>query len=75
MRYALVGLVTLCLAGSKPLEAGQPVDAPSLVLSRVTVIDATGSAPRPDMTVVIDKGRIAVLGKSDTVVVPPRAAW
>ena len=43
MRYALVGFVTLYLAGSKPLEAGQPVDAQPLVVSRVTVIDATGA--------------------------------
>jgi len=36
----------------------------SLVLSHVTVIDATGASAQPDRTVVITGGRIAEIGKS-----------
>jgi imidazolonepropionase-like amidohydrolase len=39
----------------------------SLVLTHVTVIDATGAAPKPDMTVVIQAGRIADIGKRVSV--------
>jgi imidazolonepropionase-like amidohydrolase len=38
--------------------------AQSLIIKNVTVIDATGAAPRPGMTVGIDGGRITVIQKS-----------
>lgn len=36
-----------------------------LAIRNFTVIDATGAAPRPHMTVVVDGSRIAVIGQSD----------
>jgi hypothetical protein len=35
--------------------------AQSLVIKRVTVIDATGKSAQPDMTVVIEQRRIAAV--------------
>jgi imidazolonepropionase-like amidohydrolase len=40
-----------------------PVLSQSLVLSHVTVIDATGAPAQPDMTVVLTGGRIAEIGR------------
>jgi imidazolonepropionase-like amidohydrolase len=42
----------------------------SLVISHVTVIDATGAAAQPDMTVVITGDRITALGKTGKVSLP-----
>jgi imidazolonepropionase-like amidohydrolase len=44
-----------------------------LVLTNVTVIDATGARSRPEMTVVITRGRIATLGKANDVRLPEGA--
>jgi imidazolonepropionase-like amidohydrolase len=44
-----------------------------LVLRHVTVIDATGAPAQPDMTVVINRGRIVDLGKTTEVSVPRNA--
>jgi imidazolonepropionase-like amidohydrolase len=41
-----------------------------LIITHVTVIDATGSAPKPDQTIVIAAGRIIEIGKSNKVRVP-----
>jgi imidazolonepropionase-like amidohydrolase len=72
MQYP-IALLVLFVAGGRNLEADHALDAAPLVLSGVTVIDGTGAAPRPDMAVVIDKRRIAELGKVGAVVVPERA--
>jgi hypothetical protein len=72
MQYPIALLVVFA-AGGRQLDADRALDAAPLVLSGVTVIDATGAAPRPHMAVVIDKGRIADLGKVGTVVAPERA--
>jgi len=45
----------------------------TLVLSRVTVIDMTGSPPQSDMTVVITGNRIVALGKTSKISVPKNA--
>lgn len=37
----------------------QPTEAQPLVISNITVIDATGSPPRPGMSVIVRDGRIA----------------
>jgi imidazolonepropionase-like amidohydrolase len=45
----------------------------TLVIKHVNVIDATGTPPQADMTVIIRDGRIVALGKS-AAVQPPAAA-
>jgi imidazolonepropionase-like amidohydrolase len=50
-----------------PFPAAQSVrDAKTLAITHVTVIDATGAAPRPDMTVTVRGGRIVEIGKSSS---------
>jgi urease alpha subunit len=64
--------VLLCWA----LLLARPVPASgqrSLVLTHVTVIDATGAAAKPDMSVVISGGRIVGLGKAGRVRLPKDA--
>ena len=46
---------------------------PATALAHVTVIDGTGAAPQPDMTVVIRNGVIAALFRSGSDSIPPDA--
>jgi hypothetical protein len=41
-----------------------------LIITKVTISDATGSPPQPAMTVVIRGERIEALGKTGTVAIP-----
>jgi predicted amidohydrolase YtcJ len=45
----------------------QDASTKALVLNHVTVIDATGSSAKPDMTVVITGNRITAIGKEGIV--------
>jgi imidazolonepropionase-like amidohydrolase len=47
--------------------------AQTLAISHVTVIDATGSAPQPDRTVLISQGRIVSVAPSAQTRVPAQA--
>jgi|HubBroStandDraft_4_1064222.scaffolds.fasta_scaffold17561_3 hypothetical protein len=47
--------------------------AEALAVQRVTVIDATGTPPQPDMTVVVEQGRIAAIGPSKKLNIPAGA--
>ena len=49
------------------------VSEPAVALTNVTVIDGTGSAPRPNQTVVIQNGRITDVGAASSVKVPSGA--
>src|SRR5688500_2228898 len=51
------------------VSASEPVVA----LTNVTVIDGTGSAPKPNQTVVIQNGRITEVGPSSSVRAPAGA--
>ena len=63
----LVALFTL------PFAKAQSQDQPeSLVFTHVTVIDATGASPRPDMTVMITGNRIRAITKT-AVSIPKEA--
>lgn len=44
--------------------------APPVAILRVTVIDATGAAPRPNQAVVLENGRILALGPAGEVALP-----
>jgi imidazolonepropionase-like amidohydrolase len=53
-----------------------PADQPpqkALVITHVTVIDATGAAARPDSTIVINGQRISAVGRTGDVKVPADA--
>ena len=65
----LLFLVTPFLLYSS--ELGPPPKP--LVLRGVTVIDATGAPPMPEMTVIILGNRISTIGKSSTVSLPQDA--
>jgi imidazolonepropionase-like amidohydrolase len=57
-----------------PVRPAPPPQAPpSLVLTHVTIIDATGAPAQPDMTVVIRGDRISEIGKSGTIQAPQGA--
>ncbi|HEY6984908.1 MAG TPA: amidohydrolase, partial [Rhodanobacteraceae bacterium] len=46
---------------------------PTIAFVHASVIDGTGSKPKSDQTLLIDKGRIAALGASRRVKVPKDA--
>ncbi len=58
-------LPSLVVAQTKAIPQSQP-----LVFTHVTVIDATGAPPMPDMTVVITGNRITKVGRSGGVIIP-----
>ena len=67
--FTVVVLLQVSLQGQmKSVVAAQP-----LVFTHVTVIDATGAAPQPDMAVVISGNRIVELDKSGKVNIPTNA--
>jgi cytosine/adenosine deaminase-related metal-dependent hydrolase len=49
------------------------VRAPVVALRHVTVIDGTGAAARPDQTLVISSGRIALIASAATAAIPAGA--
>jgi imidazolonepropionase-like amidohydrolase len=61
-------LAAVLFAEPKPRSQPKP-----LAFTHVTVIDATGAGPRPDMTIVIEGNRIADIGKTGTVPLPDQA--
>lgn len=65
---SLLCLVPLTLAKTK-----RPARATQIAFTHITVIDATGSAAKPDMTVVITGNRITAIGSTGKVRVPRRA--
>ncbi|MGH9752966.1 MAG: amidohydrolase family protein [Blastocatellia bacterium] len=64
----LLFLLPALLAQSQPSSQSKP-----LVFTHVTVIDATGAAAKPDMTVVLTGERITEIGKSGKVRIPREA--
>jgi len=56
---ALTALVALSFATAQSQHQSN-----SLAFTHVTVIDATGASPKPDMTVVITGNRISTIGKT-----------
>jgi imidazolonepropionase-like amidohydrolase len=72
MRHLSACLTVGALAGT---FAARAEDAPpgALAITGVTVIDATGAAVRPGMTVVVTGDRITAVGKSGDVRVPEGA--
>ena len=67
----LLVLVALVILPSSKIESQHQLK--SLAFTHVTVIDATGGSPKPDMTVVIAGNRITVIGKTAEVGIPKDA--
>jgi len=55
------------------VQALRSAPANSLVIMKVTVIDATGAPAKTDFTVIVRDGRIAELGPSARVRIPEAA--
>jgi Amidohydrolase family len=71
-----VPLLTVCCVLAVPgfgVALGQVLRPAPIALTHVTVIDMTGAAPKPDMTVVVEGDRIAAIGRSSQVR-PPKGA-
>ena len=71
----IFALFLLILIGADPISSQTTLHNGSrvLVLTGVTVIDATGSPAQPDTTVVIEGDRIAAVGRSEEVTIPEGA--
>ena len=65
MKHVLALIPFLLVVSLHPLQAKQDDPSPlaPVVFTNVTVIDATGTPVRPDMTVVLTQDRISALGK------------
>lgn len=70
MTINLTAVLLLLVAGA---VVARESPGHALAFTHVTVIDATGSPPQPDMTVVIDEKHIVELGRSGEVHLPPQA--
>ena len=58
---------------SNAVRAFVAVDAPVIALTHARLIDGTGAPPREDQTLVIEGGKIAAIGGSSSITVPPGA--
>ena len=59
----ILTIISLLCSCSRPRS-------PVFAITHVTVIDATGSPPQPDMTLLIADQRIATLGPSSSTTIP-----
>ena len=74
MKKLFLLLLLLALpARPSPQQAQAPRSPQPLVLTHLTIIDATGAPAQPDMTVVIRGDRVLELGQSRTVRTPEGA--
>ena len=64
-------LTAVLLVALLPALAG--AESAPIIIRHVTVIDATGAAAQLDRTVVISGDRIASLGETRNIAVPPAA--
>jgi len=73
MRKLLALLLILALPAMLAAQANPVTQPQPLLFTHVTVIDMTGAPAKPDMTVVVDGGRISALGRSGKVRIPKGA--
>ena len=67
----LVGIFALLTL----LGGGLSAQSIAVAVTNVTIIDATGAAPCPTMTVIVNAGRITTIGRTGSVRVPQDATW
>src|SRR5271169_3250368 len=65
-----LGRMTLLLSVAFLSCSCSSTPPPSLAITHVTLIDATGAAPQPDMTVFLADEQIAAIGPSNSVLIP-----
>ncbi len=67
--------VLSCVTACSKADPAQfvSVNAPVIALQHLRMIDGTGAPAKDDQTIVIASGRIAVVGDSNDVRVPPNA--
>ena len=77
MKFAALFLaIPLAFAQNRFTPGLQPfltVNAPTIALTHVRVIDGTGAAPAENQTIVIERGKIAAVGPAASVTVPSGA--
>jgi imidazolonepropionase-like amidohydrolase len=73
LRDLILLVVALLPLGAAAATAQQEGKGRPLAFTHVTVIDATGAPPLPDMTVVVEDKHIVALGKSGAVQPPDNA--
>ena len=66
-------VLRLAIAATTLGAAAPATAAATLAITHVDVIDATGTPPQPDMTVLVKDQRIVGLGRSDALQVPADA--
>lgn len=66
-------LAGAALTGSAAVTASARASDDSFALTHVTLIDATGAPPKPDMTILVKGRRIAAIGRTGTIALPPGA--
>src|SRR5712672_2138833 len=69
MKQLLAAKLFLLIAASSLLWSCSTPRTPALAITHVTVIDATGAAPRPQITVLIVDGHIASISPSSSTTV------
>ena len=83
-RVSRAALLATAVIAPAPLAAQRPtlsitvrqyvsVDAPTVAITHVRVIDGTGAAAKPDQTIIITDGKIAAVGPSASTQ-PPAGA-
>jgi hypothetical protein len=73
MLKSFASFLPLLLASSAIAHQAPSASETALVLTHVTVIDATGAPANPDLTVIVAGNRIKAIGKSREIVPPRRA--
>lgn len=66
-------LLIILIPTSIVAQTNSTAQSRPLVVTHATVIDMTGAAPKPEMTVVVQGNRIAKIGKSGEVHIPKGA--
>lgn len=73
MRVISKLLLIILIPTSIVAQTNSTAQSRPLVVTHATVIDMTGAAPKPEMTVVVQGNRIAKIGKSGEVHIPKGA--
>src|SRR5579884_3030567 len=71
LRRNRAGLALLAVAAALALGACSSKPKPTFAIVHATVIDASGSEPNPDTTVLLAAQRILAVGPAESLAIPP----